>query len=176
MRESGGRILIIGGYGHVGQSIAVRLASLFPNRVTVAGRNLDKARTTAREIGHGTEECAIDIFGTDTDAVSCLDSVSLVIVCLDQSNTRFVEQCLSRGIHYVDISADYPFLLEVEQLHSLAERSGATAMLSVGVAPGLTNLLAARAQEQMERTDRIDIILEFGLGDRPRSDFDCASA
>ena len=38
-----GRILIVGGYGQVGLSIAERLAPLFSGRVTVAGRNFDKA-------------------------------------------------------------------------------------------------------------------------------------
>ncbi len=74
-----------------------------------------------------------------------------MVICLDQTDTRFVEQCLSRGIHYVDISADYGFLSEVEKLDELAKQNGATAMLSVGVAPGLTNMLAARARERMER-------------------------
>jgi len=158
----GGKILIVGGYGQVGRSIGERLASMFPGRVTVAGRNPDKAKATAAEIGHGAEGRALDIFVTDVG--EALDGVALALVCLDQTDTRFVEQCLSRGIHYIDISADYEFLSQVEDLDDLAKRHGATAMLSVGVAPGLTNMLAARARERMERVDRIDILLEFGLG------------
>jgi hypothetical protein len=159
----GGKILIIGGYGQVGMSIAERLAPLFPGRVTVAGRTLDKAAAAAAEIGHGAEGSAVDIFGAE--AADALDGIALALVCLDQTDTRFVEQCLSRGIHYVDISADYDFLSQVENLDDLAKRNGATAMLSVGVAPGLTNMLAARAQEKMKSVDRIDILLELGLGD-----------
>ena len=157
-----GRILIVGGYGQVGLSIAERLAPLFPGRVTVAGRNLDKATTAAAGIGHGAQGQAIDIFAAD--GAEALDGVALVIVCLDQTDTRFVEQCLSRGIHYLDISADYGFLSKVEKLDELAKRNGATAMISVGVAPGLTNMLAARARARMERVERIDTLLEFGLG------------
>jgi short subunit dehydrogenase-like uncharacterized protein len=159
----GGNILIVGGYGQVGRSIAERLAPLFPGRVTIAGRNLDKARAAAAAIGHGAEGRAVDIFAAD--ARDALDGVALALVCLDQTDTRFVEQCLSRGIHYVDISADYDFLSRVEKLDQLAKQKGVTAMLSVGVAPGLTNMLAACAREKMETVDRIDILLEFGLGD-----------
>ena len=147
----------------MGRSIAERLAPLFPGRVTVAGRNLDKAMAAAALVGHGAEGRAVDIFAAH-NAVA-LDDVALVVVCLDQTDTRFVEQCLGRAIHYVDISADDGFLSEVEKLGELAKRNGVTAMLSVGVAPGLTNMLAARARERMERVDRIDILLEFGLGD-----------
>ncbi|WP_444904220.1 saccharopine dehydrogenase NADP-binding domain-containing protein [Microbulbifer sp. CnH-101-E] len=162
--SSSGRVLIVGGYGQVGRSIAERLAVGFPDRVTVAGRNMDKAKAVAAKIGYGTEGRALDIFGSNDPSV--LADVSLVIVCLDQTNTRFVEQCLSLGIHYIDITADYTFLSEVEKLDNLAKQEGAAAILSVGVAPGLTNMLAAHARDQMERTDRIDILLESGLGDR----------
>ncbi|HXV25913.1 MAG TPA: saccharopine dehydrogenase NADP-binding domain-containing protein [Alphaproteobacteria bacterium] len=158
-----GNILIIGGYGKVGRSIAERLAPLFPGRVIVAGRSLDKAKAAAAGIGHGAEGRAVDILTEDAGGV--LDGVTLALACLSQTDTRFVEQCLSRGVHYVDISADYDFLLRVEKLDGLAKRHGATAILSVGVAPGLTNMLAARARQRMERVERIDILLELGLGD-----------
>ncbi len=161
--SEGGKILIIGGYGQVGRLIAKWLAPLFLARVTIAGRNLDLAREASAEIGQGVEAGVVDI--SDVEVKTELDGVMLVIVCLDQADIRFAEECLSRGIHYVDISADYDFLYKVENLDSLAKRSGAAAILSVGVAPGLTNMLAARAKDQMERVDRIDIVLEIGLGD-----------
>ena len=156
-------ILIVGGYGQVGRLIADRLAPLFPGRVIIAGRRFDKAEAAATGIAHGVKARALDIFAADSQCA--LDDVALVLVCLDQTDTRFVEQCLSRGLHYVDISADHSFLSKVEKLDDLAKHNGSTAMLSVGTAPGLTNLLAGRAGGMMERLDRIDILLEFGLGD-----------
>jgi len=162
--SAGAKILIIGGYGQVGRAIAERLAPLFPDRVAVAGRNGAKARTAAAEIGHGTTGRAVDILGAGQD--QDLHGVALVLVCIDQTDTRFVRRCLERGIRYLDISADYAFLSQVESLDGVARKSGATALLSVGLAPGLTNLLAARAKRQMARVDRVDILLEFGLGDR----------
>lgn len=157
------KILIIGGYGQVGRSIAEQLAPLFPGRVIVAGRHLEKAKTTVAEIGHDAEARAVNIFAEDI--IDALNGVMLAVTCLDQTDTRFVEQCLSQGIHYVDISADYDFLSQVEKLDDLAKRNSVAAILSVGVAPGLTNMLAARASKRMDKVDRIDLILEFGLGD-----------
>ncbi len=157
------KILIVGGYGQVGKSIAKRLAPNFPHRVVIAGRNLDKSVAAADAIGHGVEGRAIDIFAAND--FGPLGGVTLVVVCLDQTNTRFVEQCLARGIHYIDISANDDFLSQVEALDDLAKQLGATAILSVGVAPGLTNMLAAAARDRMESVERIDILLEIGLGD-----------
>lgn len=158
-----GKILIVGGYGQVGQGIAARLAPQFPERVVVAGRNAAKARTAAAQIGHGAEGRALDLYAPD--GLWELDGVGLVVVCLDQTDTRFVERCLAQGICYLDISADDAFLSRVERLDALAKAQQATALLSVGVAPGLSNLLAARLRAQMPETTQIDILLEFGLGD-----------
>jgi len=158
-----GKILIIGGYGKVGRFIAERLAPLFLGRVIIAGRNQGKAKSAAAAIGHGAQGRVIDIFSASS--ANALDGVTLALVCLAQSDTRFVEQCLKRGIHYIDISAEYEFLSRVEKLDNLAKQNGASAVLSVGVAPGLTNMLAARAKEKMGDVERIDILLELGLGD-----------
>lgn len=160
---AGGKILVIGGYGQVGRAIGERLAPMFPRRLIVAGRSAAKAKAAAAAIGHGAEGSAVDIGAA---AAAALDGVALVLVCLDQTDTRFAQQCLARGINYLDISADYGFLAQIERLDGIARDAGATAVLSVGVAPGLTNLLAACAREKMERLDRIDILVELGLGDR----------
>ncbi|KZL11592.1 Saccharopine dehydrogenase [Pseudovibrio axinellae] len=161
--EKRGKILIVGGYGQVGYMIAERLAPEFPGRIVLAGRNLDKAKIAAGTVGHNAEGRAVDIIAMDVGDV--LDDIELVLVCLDQTKIGFVEQCLSRGIHYVDISAEHDFQSQVEALDDLAKRNDARALLSVGTAPGLTNLLSARARDQMVRLDRIDILLHFGLGD-----------
>jgi siroheme synthase (precorrin-2 oxidase/ferrochelatase) len=159
-----GKILIIGGYGQVGSDIATRLAPLFPDRVVIAGRNLEKAQAAATATGHGSSARIVDIFAAS--AADALTDVGLVMVCIDQTGTGFVETCLSRGINYLDISAEYNFLSRIEPLAPLARENGATAMLSVGTSPGLTNMLAARIKQQMPDATRIDILLETGLGDQ----------
>lgn len=158
------KILIVGGYGHVGLGIARRIAVLFPGRVSVGGRDIGRATSAALAVGHGAEGRVVDVSRNDLGAA--LDNVSATVVCIDQREIRFVEACLSRGVHYVDISARYDFLSRVEGLDPVARRAGSTAILSVGVAPGLTNLLAARAVQYMVRVDGLDLLIEFGVGDR----------
>jgi len=163
-KSANGKVLIVGGYGQVGRAIAERLAPHFPGRVIVSGRDGDKAREAAANIGYGTLGHAVDITTRSNDGI--LDDVALALVCLDQADTGFVEQCLGQGIDYLDISADNGFLVKVERLDAVAKTAGATAVLSIGVAPGLTNLLAAHACALMDGVDRVDLVLEFGLGDR----------
>ncbi|KJD55928.1 saccharopine dehydrogenase, partial [Bacillus amyloliquefaciens] len=55
------------------------------------------------------------------------------------------------------------FLAQLEQLNDEACRG--TGLLSVGLAPGLTNLLAQKAAQALDETSRIDIAIMLGLGD-----------
>jgi len=69
------------------------------------------------------------------------------------------------GIHYIDISASYHILSRIETLHEEAEEAGATAVLSVGLVPGLTNLLVKHSQSRLPDMTFADIYLMFGLGE-----------
>lgn len=69
------KILIIGGYGQVGQLIATRLAPHFPRQVIIAGRNLSKAHAMAAKLGHGIEARTVDLYAAD--AIDILDGVKL---------------------------------------------------------------------------------------------------
>ena len=158
------KIMIIGGYGKVGEHIAERLAPAFPDRVVIAGRDPEKARACAKRLGHGVTARVIDV--SDYQDVQALKAIGMIVMCLDQDNVLFVEQCLARGIHYVDISADAQFFRQVEGLVNLAARGNSIAILSVGVAPGLTNLLSKQVMTHMAKTNRLDIFIKLGLGEQ----------
>lgn len=87
------------------------------------------------------------------------------IMCLDQKNAGFVQQCIRRGIHYIDISASYSILCQIEALSQEAQTSGTTAVLSVGLAPGLTNLLVKHSQSKLPDITRADIYVLLGSGE-----------
>jgi saccharopine dehydrogenase-like NADP-dependent oxidoreductase len=50
-----------------------------------------------------------------------LGDVSVVVMCVEGRDTRFVEQCIGRGIRYTDISATYELLARIESLEQVAE-------------------------------------------------------
>ena len=158
------KILIIGGYGAVGSQIAAYLAPLYPDRVIIAGRNLDKAQSKADELSYGIKALAFDL--SDFQDESILEDIKMVIVCLDSNHTKLVEACIRRGIVYLDISARYETLKQIEALESLARSCKSTVILSVGLAPGLTNLLAQQAYNKLLCTQSIDIFILLGLGEK----------
>lgn len=157
------KIVVIGGYGHVGQGICKELAKSYPGKVYAAGKTRSRAEAFSQATDGRVQPMQIDI--REVPGEQLLAGVKLVIMCLDQQNTAFVEGCLRQGIRYIDVSADYGFLAQVERLHPLAAANGATAILSVGLAPGLTNLLSLHAAGLLDKTDQINISLMLGLGD-----------
>lgn len=86
-------------------------------------------------------------------------------MCLDQTDTSFARACLTAGVDYVDVSANGTFFEAMEQLKEENAGLNSTAVLSVGLAPGLTNLLALKAFQSMEEISRIEIAIMLGLGD-----------
>lgn len=148
----------------MGQMICRELSELYPGKVFAAGRSLERAELFSQTTGGKVRALQLDI--NEPINTEVLDQVKLVIMCLDPTDTRFVRACIEKGIHYVDISANGSFLSQVEQLHNEALAGHATAVLSVGLAPGMTNLVAQYATRLMDQTDEIDISIMLGLGDQ----------
>ena len=145
------RVVVLGGYGAVGREVVAGLLGHVPE-VVVAGRDLAKARTVDGAIPMRTDLRSDDLAAIDADAV---------VMCAEQDNVRVAEACLGRGVHYVDVSATYEVLAGIERLDGLASERNATGVLSVGLAPGVTNLLA----REFGGRD-VDIGILAGLGER----------
>lgn len=156
------RVLVVGGYGHVGLKIAERLTTQGAATCRLAGRDLQRAQAAATRLGG--EAVRLDL-SDDKTWPAALDGVDAVVVCTDQDDLAFVSEVVARGLVYVDITADDGFLRLVEGLDAAAAVSGAGVVLSVGLSPGLTNLLAAACARGLDRIDRAQICVLLGLGD-----------
>ncbi len=155
-----GDIVIVGGYGQVGRSLADRLAPRYPGRVVLAGRSQEKADRAAASVGHDCRGMRLD-----TADGSAPEGAGVVIMCLDQFDPSFASHCLSGGLGYVDISADGRILEMIEALGPTATRKGGTGLIDVGLAPGLTNLAARLLVESVPEVRQLDIFVLLGSGD-----------
>lgn len=155
-------ILIVGGYGHVGLDIAARLSRPQFPPVRLAGRNAAKAREAAASLGCGGVHIDLQ---DQTTWDHALEGINVVVVCIDQDDARFPAHVLARGMAYVDITASDRFFREVEALDELAREKGGSAILSAGLAPGLTNLLVKACADGLEHPMRARIGIMLGLGD-----------
>ncbi len=157
--------LVVVGYGAVGRTVSTLLAERLPGRVYAGGRNLGKAEAFSRETGGRVLPLELDL-ADPSGSAEALEGASVVVACAEPPDAAFAREVLGRGIHYVDISASDAYLREVEKLDALARGRGSTAVLSVGLSPGLTNLLARHCADALGGgVANIDVFVLLGLGE-----------
>jgi saccharopine dehydrogenase (NAD+, L-lysine-forming) len=159
------RILVIGGYGMVGRRICKELGRRYPGRVFAVGRDLKKATDFSATTTGAVGPLRFDMHGDETPE-RLLKNAQLVIMCLDQSDSRFLEACILGRVTYIDITASADFHRMAERLGNVAKHIETTAILSVGLAPGLTNLLVKYITAEFDEIDDANIAILLGLGDR----------
>lgn len=161
-RPDRGSIVVVGGYGAVGRGVALSLAPVFPGQVIVAGRDLDRARALAARAPRGTLGWQRVDVDSPTDVALLLRDAAVAVMCVERGNVEFARACLERGVHYVDISATAAVLDGIADLDPVAVGHGATAVLSVGLAPGLTNLLARHCVARLPTATSVDLTVFLG--------------
>ena len=162
MRED---ILVVGGYGAVGKHVVLELIEAFPDKIIIAGRNLRKAAAFVEQTGYPLRTMQLDIYAS-SNFDELLKTVHTVIICLGAKNLYFIETCIENGVHYIDISASNEIPNQVKLLESKAIQNEVTCILGVGIAPGLSTLLATKVVEKMEQVTNLEFALMLGLGEQ----------
>jgi saccharopine dehydrogenase (NAD+, L-lysine-forming) len=157
-------ILIAGGYGVVGRRIAAALASRFPGRILIAGRDPSRAETLCNELGHGSRPRRIDI-DDQASVHEALDHVGTVIACVAQPEMHLLRASIARGLAYTDIAPRLAFWQGAEQMADQARRTGARIVLGAGLSPGISNMMAAQMTRAIGRVDYIETAILLSLGD-----------
>ncbi|WP_199732181.1 NAD-dependent epimerase/dehydratase family protein [Cellulomonas triticagri] len=141
------RVLVLGGYGAVGRHAVTTLRALGHHPVT-AGRDATRA------------DLRLDL--TDLPAVaSAAAEVDVVVNAAGAEDAHLVTAVTRAGAAFVDISATGAYLERVERL-----AVDAPVVLSVGIAPGLTNLLAhAAVRDAPDATGPLDLAVVLGAGE-----------
>lgn len=101
---------------------------------------------------------------------ACRDADILVNAALPDFNFRTMQEALRIPAHYVDLASEgSPKPNEPSRVHEQIaldpefRRVNRTAILGMGLAPGITNLLTRRAADRMDRVDAIRIRV-YGSG------------
>ena len=151
------KIMIIGGHGKVGQSITRALKDL---NLILVGRNEEKMRNFLTKENIQAQTRTMNIDSIDFTA---LQDVFCVIVCVDQDSTTLVQYCDKYGINYMDVTANSEY---IEKIQQLPLSGNSNILLGVGLAPGLTNLLAENFVQMHPSAKDIEIQLILGLGEK----------
>ncbi|MDT0330277.1 saccharopine dehydrogenase [Nocardiopsis lambiniae] len=140
------RVLILGGYGAVGAP------------TTAALREAGHLCLTAGRDPHRADR-PVDLTRPD-DYRAALEGIDVVVNASGAEDPALVEIAADRGAAFVDATATTGYIARVERLTPRAP-----VLLSVGLAPGLTNLLAADLHAAHPGDDPIDVAVILGAGE-----------
>jgi lysine 6-dehydrogenase len=147
--------VIVLGAGMVGSVLAGDLSSDKSLRVTVADRRAEALRRAAEmAAGRAMETVEADL--SDPSRVrELVAGHDLAVGALSSGiGYRAMEAVIAAGVNYCDIS----FMPEDPlELDGAARERGVTVVPDCGVAPGMSNVLAAEAAGQLDEAERIEI-------------------
>jgi len=153
------RFVVLGGAGAIGRIIVRDLFESNPNnRIAIADFNQDAARAAAeRRRSRRVTWCRADA-RTPDNLREVLSGASVVINCTRHKlNLNVMEAALQARVHYVDLGGLFTWTRRQLRLRRGFADRGVTAVLGMGCAPGLSNVMAAAAAAAFERVDSVRI-------------------
>ncbi|MGC0422747.1 hypothetical protein [Embleya sp. AB8] len=142
------KVLVLGGYGAVGRHVVDALRA-GGDAAYAAGRDPRRADRVV-DLGDGAG-------GTYLDALAGVD---VVVNAAGAEDPALAEAACSRGTAFVDVTATTPYVARLEALSPAAPL-----LVGIGLAPGLTTLLAAAVLDAAPGRP-VDVAIVLGAGER----------
>lgn len=150
-------IVLLGGSGDVGSRLEKLLSENTKTVVTTVSR---RTKAQADQFSDRVFHVSLDLTG---DMKLAIPADAVVVNLTEATPPELVRQVIATGGCFLETSATPEYLNAIQKAAEGATGPG-SAVLCVGVAPGLTNLLAAEIEAKYPKTVQIDIGLEMGLG------------
>ncbi|MBW4658807.1 MAG: saccharopine dehydrogenase NADP-binding domain-containing protein [Drouetiella hepatica Uher 2000/2452] len=151
------RVLILGGRGRIGNSVAIDLLTHTSAHVTITGRN--SVAPLGAMPGQNVDYLALDL-SNEQGLATAIASTDLVIHCAGpfrQRNTQVLQSCIEQGVNYLDVSDDRAFTQAALSHQAAAKAANVTAIVNTGVFPGISNSMVRQGIEQLDTADYIHL-------------------
>ncbi|XP_037433629.1 uncharacterized protein LOC119300846 [Triticum dicoccoides] len=145
--SSGPRVLVLGGTGRVGGSMATALSQLRPDlNILIGGRNREKGMSLVSKLGERSEFIHVDIRNTSR-LKAVLEGVDLVVHAAGpfQRDDKYtvLQAAIFTKTRYTDICDGVDYSWRAKSFHEQARASGVPALITAGISPGVSNVMAA---------------------------------
>lgn len=154
------RVLILGGRGRIGGSVAQDLALHTQAEITITGKSESSPyKRDSDRLGDQLRFLQLDLADQDRlrDEVSQHD---LVVHCagpFHYRDERVLKLCIEHGVNYVDVSDNRAFTQKVLTCQDAAAQAGVTAVINTGIFPGISNSMVRRDVEQLDEAEQIHL-------------------
>jgi saccharopine dehydrogenase-like NADP-dependent oxidoreductase len=163
------RVLILGGRGRIGSSVALDLITHTRAQIAITGRTEvnakrwisslppERVRFLPLDLADGE---AVRAMIRSLAADSTTASPNLVIHCAGPFHHRdesVLRLCIEQGINYLDVSDSVDFTRKVLGCHEAAIAAGVTAIVNSGIFPGISNSMVRQGIEQLDHPEQIHL-------------------
>jgi saccharopine dehydrogenase-like NADP-dependent oxidoreductase len=147
------KVLVIGGCGRIGSSVAQDIANHTEAKVIVTSR---QPKQTVKSPLHFLHLDLDDFEGLRRAIASC----DLVVHCagpFHYRDGRVLKTCIEEGVNYLDVSDHRSFYERVIKYRDDAIEAGVTAILNTGIFPGISNSMVKQGVEQFDDPEKIHL-------------------
>ncbi len=155
------KIIVLGGAGDMG-STTVRDLAANPDvgELAIADYNLEGAQALAAEI-NDPRVTAMKVDANDHEslvgAIEPYDVAASAIGPFYAFERKCASGAIDAGRHYVSLCDDYDAAQAVFELDEKASERGVTVLTGLGWTPGISNVLARKAAEELDTIERINV-------------------
>lgn len=154
------KVVVLGGAGDMG-SEAVRDLNQNPDveKVIIADFNLTKAKKLADDLG---EKCEAVFVNADDEGnlIEVIKKGEVVLSCIGpfyKYEKKIASSSIKAGVNYLSICDDFDAVEDVLTLDEMAKEKNITVLTGVGWTPGMSNILALKGMQKMDKTDEVNI-------------------
>ncbi|QLE55277.1 saccharopine dehydrogenase family protein [Nostoc sp. TCL26-01] len=153
------RVLILGGRGRIGGSVAQDIATYTQAQITITGRSPQTAKSSSWDLGERAKFLVLDLAEVDKLREAIANS-NLVIHCAGPFHYRdanVLKICIEQGVNYLDVSDHRSFTSKALKYHQQAVAAGVTAIVNTGIFPGISNSMVRQGVEQFDEPEKIHL-------------------
>jgi saccharopine dehydrogenase-like NADP-dependent oxidoreductase len=156
-------IVVAGGAGAMGRITVRDLVETAPDdvEVVIADYNLPAAKALAKSYAsqRAVRAMRIDIKNVAGTAKALKGAFGVIGAVQHQLNVPLMQACLKAGAHYTDLGGLFHFTRKQLPMHKRFEKAGLLAVLGMGAAPGVVNVMARAAADEMDEVHEIHVMV-----------------
>lgn len=153
------RVIVIGGAGAMGRHSSRLLASFdFVEELVIAGLDSPTTRKFVASLGPRARFESIDIMNESAlrAAIASVDAVVNTAGPFFVLGKRVAEAALAERKPYLDICDDPEPTEDILDLNDAAKKAGITMIVGLGLSPGISNVLAVAAANELDHVEKLD--------------------